>query len=394
MKKRYLVIILVLVLMMTALAQAQDTPAGDINPDANISWPPPVYVLRGDVPIMGTANISNMTNYFLEYRLLEDDLSPQDDDAPWFPAILPVAQRVLEGELGVWDTELASDGVYELRLTVNTSDGNPVHHVVSPLRIENEPPPFVIVDAVPTTAPAAATPQPAVPTVRSRPTLAATPTAIDTTPRVTARVNANVRRGDSTLHDVVGTLNQGETAAVIGRSSTGSGWYFIEMNNGLRGFIAPSTVIAAGDLRDTPFINPPPPPVTPTFTPSPTPITTANLVITAITTDPAAPRCNQTYTIFVTIQNVGTGATNSSGSINVVDTHAGTGSVAGSTVGGFPVLQPGQSFTGVIPLTVSTFYNEQHNITITIDSLGQVAETNEGDNVAVHPYVLQQAACS
>ncbi len=394
MKKRYLVIILALVLTMTALAQAQDTPADDINPDANISWPPPVYVLRGDVPIMGTANVGNMTNYFLEYRLLNDDLSPQDDDAPWFPAILPVAQRMLEGELGVWDTELASDGVYELRLTVNTSDGNPVYHVVSPLRIENEPPPFVSVDVAPTTAPAAATPQPAVPTVRSRPTLAATPTAIDTTPRVTARVNANVRRGDSTLHDVVATLNQGETAAVIGRSSTGSGWYFIELDNGVRGFIAPSTVIAAGDLRDTPFINPPPPPVTPTFTPSPTPITTANLVITAITTDPAAPRCNQTFTIFVTIQNVGTGATNTSGSINVVDTHAGTGSVSGSTVGGFPVLQPGQSFTGIIPLTVSTFYNEQHNITITIDSLGQVAETNEGDNVAVHPYVLQQAGCS
>ncbi|PJF29043.1 MAG: hypothetical protein CUN52_10365, partial [Phototrophicales bacterium] len=46
------------------------------NPNANISFPPPVYFLRGEMQIYGSANLPNMANYFLEYRPLIIPPSP------------------------------------------------------------------------------------------------------------------------------------------------------------------------------------------------------------------------------------------------------------------------------------------------------------------------------
>ena len=170
--KRSLVLLLILVLALPLVVYAQ-TPSTPPNPNANISWPPPVYVVRGQFQIRGTANLPNMTNYFIEFRPLNDDLSPQVGADVWFPAILPSQAAVQDGVLGTWDTTLIADGLYELRLTVNVSQGNPVFAIVSPLRIQNTPSPF------------AATPTP-FPTVDAHSAARdACSQPQDTTPRVT-----------------------------------------------------------------------------------------------------------------------------------------------------------------------------------------------------------------
>jgi uncharacterized protein YgiM (DUF1202 family) len=394
MMKNHRIIALVLVAVILAVAltvSAQQTiepvPAQPVNPNAHINWPPPIYVLRGQFTIRGSANLPSMTSYFIEFRPLREDLTAQDENAPWFPAVLPTAAAVQDDVLGIWDTATAPDGVYELRLTINIAGTTPFYFRVSPLRVENEPPPFAITPTPLPVIQASATPLPQV----VAPTLILTPTALDTTPRVSALVDANVRRGDSTQYDVLGALLAGETAQVVGRSSTGSNWYLILLPNGARGWIAPSVVTPSGNMSNVPLVSPPPPP-TPTFTP--TPLAQVNLVAGNITLSPSTPNCAQTFNVFVDIANFGTTANTISGSISVVDTRAADGSVQQTTVGVFGIIQPGQTVNvGPIPLTVSTFYNELHRITITIDSAGQIAETNEGDNVNSLTYTLSKASC-
>ena len=67
-------------------------------------------------------------------------------------------------------------------------------------------------------------------------------TAEDTSPRAVALVNSNVRSGDSTDYQIVGFLLEGETADIRGVSSRGSRWFFIQLANGISGFIHPGIV--------------------------------------------------------------------------------------------------------------------------------------------------------
>jgi formylglycine-generating enzyme required for sulfatase activity len=142
----YVALVLSLLLATPALAQEPD-------PNAAIQWPASVYVLRGAVEIRGTANLSDMAGYFVEYVLLPENTFVPADDALWFPATLPAPGPVLDGVLGVWDTLMVPDGLYALRLTVNVP-GGAVHHVVSPVRVENNPPSFVQVVEPPPPPPA------------------------------------------------------------------------------------------------------------------------------------------------------------------------------------------------------------------------------------------------
>jgi len=379
--------ILLLLLVFTITLQAQEGAPAD--PNAMITWPPPVYVVSGEFTIHGSANLPNMTNYFIEYRPLNEDQTIPDENAPWLPATLPSAAPVLNDVLGVWNTTTEEDGLYELRLTINMRGSAPVIYRLSPVRILNFPPPFAAV--------ATATPPPQVilPTVQPPP-IQASPTAtpFDTTPRVTATTNANIRRGDSIFHEVLGALRPGESATIIGISDSGSGWYNIQLANGSRAWIAPSVVTVSGDTRNLPRISPPAPPTATPIPFTPTPITQANLAVSSLTLSVDPPRCKETFVITLRITNFGTGSTSSSGAIAVQDVHTATGTIAATTSGGFPILAPGQSFDATIPLTVSTFFNEAHRISIVIDSLNQVAETNESDNSVVRDYTLQKASCS
>jgi len=127
--------------------------------------------------------------------------------------------------------------------------------------------------------------------------------------------------------------------------------------------------------------------------PTATPETTANLIVSQVVLDPNPPRCNKTFTIYVTVKNTGTGASSVGGSISVVDARTSDGTVIESTLGAFPALNPGSTFEGIIPITVDTYYKEDHTLTIRIDSTGVVPETNEADNTFTIVYKLAQANC-
>lgn len=261
------IILLLLAFSTSGLAQ----PLGEApNPNANITWPPPIYVLRGEFTVRGTANLPDMTSYFLEFRPLNADLTPAADNVAWTPAILPARGPVIDNVLGVWNTNVAPDGPYEMRLTITTTSGQPVHARISPLRVENQPPPFAItptVQVVPTIALPTLIPSPVID--QALPTLVPTPTAFSLNPEAIAVTNGNVRAGDNTNYAVVGSLVVNQRVPVVGRSATGSGWYYIELPNGQRGWVAPSVVQVSGNLSSLPRVNPPFTP-TPPATPTPT----------------------------------------------------------------------------------------------------------------------------
>lgn len=382
--KRLLAMLLILafVLPVTAFAQTTTQP---VNPNANISWPPPVYILHGQFQIRGTANLPNMSNYFIEFRPLNADLTPQVGSDIWFPAILPSQAAVQDSVLGVWDTTLITDGLYEMRLTVNVNGGTPVFHVVSPLRIENTPPPFA----------ATATPFPTA--TPQLPTATPVPTE-DATPRVTivSSPSGNMRTGDDTVYNIIMSLPTGTTARILGISNQGTGWYQVQLDDGRVGWVSPVIVQTSGNLTNLPRLQPPPrPTATPTPLPTltPVPVSQSNLVAGIVELNPGSPSCAQTFNVGFDVANLGSQPTTISGTVSLVDTRTADGTQQGSTLGGFPILQPGQTFRVNMPLTISTWYNEQHNLTLVIDPGNQIPETVEGDNVRTVTYTLAKGSC-
>lgn len=402
--RRLLLLVLVLTLAagVSIYAQANGTATEEPNPNANISWPPPVYLVRGEFEIRGSASLPNMTNYFIQLRSIDETFGSDEpvatvepgtevEDEGFFPVILPSSAPVIDDVLGVWDTTIWPDGLYEIRLTVNTSAGEPIVYTVSPLRVENEPPPFV---QIPEDQPTLVAP-PTVAAATEVPPPTQVPTD-DPTPRVTvATPNGNVRSGDSTDYQIVASLTQGQTAVIVGISNTGSGWYQVRLENGQLGWMAPSIVTTSGNLNGLPRVQPPPPPATPTFTPvpaTPTPATQANLVAGNPNPNPGTPVCGQVTTYTFDVANLGTQANATTGTITVVDVHVASGTQT-TTVGAVPIVQPGQTIGLPIPLTVSVFYNELHRVTFTIDSGNQIAETTKADNTRTFEYTLAQGSC-
>jgi hypothetical protein len=202
-----------------------------------------------------------------------------------------------------------------------------------------------------------------------------------------------VREGDSTFYKVVAYVPTGATARILGISNRGTGWYQIQLDNGLVGWIAPSVVSTSGDLTNLPRVQPPPPPLPTAIPATPVPVSQANLVAGIVEFNPGQPTCAQTFTVGFDVANLGTQPTTLSGTISLVDVRSADGTQQGSTIGGFPVLQPGQTFRVNMPLTISTWYNEQHNIRLVIDPANQIPESNEGDNVRVVSYTLQKGSC-
>ena len=398
--RRTSLFVLLLVLLASSLpAFAQATPVPTPDPNANVVFPPPVYVLRGQSPIIGTANLPNMTNYFIEFRPLTSATTSTATDSTtptatpvFFPAVLPSTSAVVDDVLGVWDTTLVPDGLYELRMTVNTSGGSPVVVLITPLRVENNLDPEIaaLIGVSGGVGPGAPTATPIPPT---QPAATLTPT-FDPTPRGTVTTaTANVRTGDSTVYPVIATLPQDTVVELVGISSTGSGWYQVRLPSGQLGWMSPTVITVSGDVGRLPRVTPPPPPVTPTPIPTATPATQANLVAGIVVLNPNPPVCAQTFVVGFDVANLGTGPTAASGIVTLTNVRAADGSVQASTIGGFPILQPGQTFRVDMPLTVSTFYNETHRITLVIDQANQIPETQKGDNTQTIEYVLQKGGC-
>src|SRR5260221_8572255 len=367
---RYILTVAILLTMLSLIvtprlqaAQVTATPSGSTTPstfESGVVITSPVLVseLHGQVEVLGTANIPNMSNYSLEIRGLNDDASLPTDTVPWFPITAAMPGPVQSDVLVVWDTTTAPDGLYELRLTVTTDNALSVSHVVTPLRINNAP--FIT-----------PTPTPAQPT--------ATAVTPDTTPRVTATVTANVRSGDSVLYPAIAFLVLGDSARVLGISSTGSGWYYIQLANGTLGWISPFVVAPSGDFSGVSAVTAPPLPVLPTATPIPV---APNLLLNGIALNPGTPSCGETFNVVLNVTNTGNGRSDATTAF-VQDVHLASGAVITSGAGFVPALDPGGNITVSVPLVVTAFYSEAHQI-----------RANLGDSQITTSYVLAQGQCN
>lgn len=391
-KVSFVLLVIALIMAIPVLSAAAQGTTVVPNENAQISFPPPVYVLCGELEIRGSANLPNMTNYFISYRPLGDDLQPEGTE--FLPALLPQIASVSDDVLGSWDTSNVDDGLYELRLTVNVRGAQAVTSTISPLRVGNELP--ICETEVEVDPPLVQTQVPAV-AATAQPTLTVVPPTTDPTPRVTpSNANANVRTGDSTAYPAIASLNTGQFAVIVGISSRGTGWYQVRLPNGSLGWMSPTVVTVSGNLTGVPSVVPPPLPATPIPTLPPIPPTStsqANLVAGVVVFDPGSPTCAQTFTVGFDVANLGSQQTLGPGIVSLSDARAVDGAIQGTTIGGFPVLLPNQTFRVNMPLTISTYYNELHRITLTIDSQGQIPESVEGDNTRVVEYTLQRGSC-
>lgn len=434
MRFRLLICILATLLLLVPAAGAQDSDplidpadADMMDPLANISYPPPVYVVRDSVDIRGTANLPGLRNLYIEFRELNMGAMDMEGEEPqWFPATLPRIAAVVDDVLGTWNTASLPDGLYELQLMINTGDGAMPAARVSPIRIQNNPPEFAAdmmpaeeseampgaaADDMPAESTEGMAEEPAEEMADEQAEEMADEPTIEPTPEydgpyiVVTVPGANVRTGDSTAYPLIGALLEGNTAPIKGVSSWNTGWWYIELPNGRSGFIAPFIVTAEGDTSDVPAIQPPPlpPPPIPTAIPQPTappaplvppaPATGPNLIIDgepAISPHPAT--CNKPYSISVRVKNVGT-ARSGGGLIEIVDSrHDGEGREATQTT--FRELDPGQSAVSQAVITPRTHHGELHHINFHVDYDNRVAETNENDNrAAAAAYVLLQGDC-
>jgi uncharacterized protein YgiM (DUF1202 family) len=380
-KKFTLILITLLLLVAPTLAQdIQPAPDAVVNPDFNISWPPPVYVLSEEIDLIGSVNLAGMTGYFIEYRPLAVPASDTEVEAPWFPVSLLFNTPLMDGILASWNTRTVQDGLYEIRLVTNVAGQSPYYFVVSPLRIQNNPP--FMVD----------TPQSnvtATPMVVTRPTLMPTPTGFDTTPLVTAVLDANVRSGDGVSYSRIGSLLAGQSAYVLGRSSRSNGWYYIRLDNGTLGWIAPSTVTASGDFSSVRSVDPP---ATSTPIPTVTPIPSGNLAASLPVFD-STPTCQVTFQVRINVTNNGSSATNTVVTVMFQDVHDASGTVQQVRYAALPAMNVGDNYVVTADFNISTYYLQNHTIYVTLDSENVLTETNESDNVYTITYQLQQGGC-
>jgi len=205
-RTKWIFILLIALLALPLAVSAQTILPNDdtvIDANANISFPPPIYTLRGQVRVFGSANVANMSNYFLEFRPVVNKPNVINN-AAWTPASLPTTSPVTNNVLGTWDTSLMADGLYELRLTLNVRGQAATYFVVSPLRVENTPSNFISQNPQLVTSP---TPLAVLPTTATN-----TPSATRSA-TATATIDANVRTGDDVAYQVVGFLLNGKVPA-------------------------------------------------------------------------------------------------------------------------------------------------------------------------------------
>ena len=417
MKRSQILVVLVftiLLLVPATMGQEEAEPIAPqapdmMNPEAHISFPPPVYVVRDSVEIRGTVTLDAMRNFFIEFRPLELGMMADDEtESQWFPATLPRIEAVDDDVLGDWNTVTLRDGLYELRLTINTGGEMPEYYRVSPIRVENSPPDHVVEQQMAAVEEPAEEPEEGMaeePDDEMAEEPAEEPVeepdpepTEDPRPHVVATVNSNVRAGDSTVYGVIGHLLDGQSALVKGISSRGSGWYYIELANGRSGFIHPGIVNTQGDLSNLPRINPPPPPP-PTPVPIPTavppppqpppPTTAVDIVFGNVQVHPHGVECGQTYEIQVLVRNAGSANAASGGFVSVEDRGQNGAGPAQSTRIAFGALAAGAQQLVIGHITPTIHVETLHHINLRVDADNQIPEINEGNNIhAERPYWL------
>lgn len=198
----------------------------------------------------------------------------------------------------------------------------------------------------------------------------ATPDGVTVT--VTGRPFQNVRSGPSTIFDVLGQLNEGETARVIG-ASRDNAWVVIDFR-GRQGWMSASLLDIFGNLNSVPIIDSPPTP-TPGFTPTPLPPQEADIVIESASVSPSPIIANQNFNVNVVVRNRGI---SSAGQFAIAATFPPNNAYAATII---PGLAAGQAITATLSASLSNtgFYS----VAIIADLNNQVPEgPGEGNNAA------------
>ena len=302
---------------------------------------------------------------------------------------------------GAWTA--ADAGSHTMTVTVLREDGTSSEPASVTFRVAGEaaasPSPAASATiGVPILPTPSSAPPSLAPTFTTAPVTAAPTLPAGTGPTATLIQTANIRSGPGLAYNPpIGSLSAGQTVDILARSPA-SDWFKVRYLNG-EGWVFAALVATSGDISTVPVdAGPPPPaatnsPATLPLPPTNTPQTTANLVAGLVVLDPNQPQCAQTFNVGLDVANLGSQPTAASGTVRLVDTRAADGSVQQETSGGFPILQPGETFRVNMPLTVSTWYGETHRITLTIDPENQVPEAVESDNTQTIDTVLQKGAC-
>lgn len=237
---------------------------------------------------------------------------------------------------------------------------------------------------------------PAPPTNTPEPTKSPTPSK----PMAVVVSGANLRKGPSTVFDPpVGSIAANQEAEILA-VSPGRDWYKIRYYNS-EAWIFASLVTTTGNVGSLPVDAGPPTPLPPTATPIPVPTATVvtsavNLFVSAIQIDPHPLRCGKDSSITVVVGNNGTEGTTQGGRVKIEAILISNGSVLESTETVFGAIPAGGTTTSAVAhLTVKTNFDELQRIRVTVDSLGQIAESNEDDNASASgtDYSLAKSNC-
>ena len=242
--------------------------------------------------------------------------------------------------------------------------------------------------ALPTTA--AEPTDPPEPTDEPEPTNTPTPDK----PMATFTTGVNVRRGPDVLFEPpIGSFAAADSAEILAVNPERT-WYKVRYYNS-EGWVFGNLLTTSGNVNNLPSdAGPPKPTLTPTPIPvTPTPVTNINIVAGNITTRPDEKVCKKKFDIFIDVANLGQ-TKSPGGSIRIRDI-APDGTVVEETQGAFGEIDPGKTINiGPIPITVDTYFNEEHRLVIDVDSGNTIAETNEDDNRGERKYTLRKGDCS
>lgn len=178
----------------------------------------------------------------------------------------------------------------------------------------------------------------------------------------------NVRTGPGLNYDVIGQLQRGDQARVIG-TSLNADWVIIDFR-GQRGWMATYLLDVFGDLNTVAIINPPPTPTPRPPTPTPTAAPVADIVITNAI--PNRLPTDAPFNVIVTVRNQGL---LDAGQFAVAATFEPGGAYAGVNV---PGLAAGQQTTVTLTGSLSGPTGPQQ-VTIIADLNNQVNEGSVGE---------------
>ena len=133
--------------------------AAPLQRGAVITSPQDRDVVRGLLVIKGTATSANFWKYEIHY-------APEPNPTDQWMLVGDVHElQVTDGRLETWDTSLAPDGTYSLRLRVVRADGNYDEYYVRQISVANAQPKETETPTATPTPAASPTPMPPPPTV-------------------------------------------------------------------------------------------------------------------------------------------------------------------------------------------------------------------------------------